>query len=84
MGVREVFFQSFFFRQLAREMDRKKITRVNPLHYLINLISMCVFPFIAAPLLKHLASMEPTQFQLLVDERKTLIPLWMKLIMQSK
>ncbi len=82
MGVKEIFFQSHFFRQLNREMEAKRIARVHPLHYLINLIGLCVFPFIASPLLKHLAAFDTKQFNALIDERKTLVPHWMKLMMQ--
>lgn len=83
MGVNEV-FKSFFFKQLQHDMDQKKITKVHPLHYVINMISMCVFPFIAAPLLKHLAGMDAKSYSVLIDERKTLVPKWMKTIMQVK
>ena len=82
MGVKDLFFQSLFFRQLSKEIETKRIARVHPLHYLINLIALCVFPFIAAPLLKHLAAFDAKQFNALIDERKKLVPGWMKLMMR--
>lgn len=83
MQARQV-FDSFFFKQLAREMEKKNMAPVHPVHFLINMISMCVFPFIAAPLLKHLARMDSRHFEMLVDERTTLVPQWMKMIMHPK
>ncbi|MEX2234791.1 MAG: TetR/AcrR family transcriptional regulator [Cyclobacteriaceae bacterium] len=83
MGVNEV-FKSFFFKQLRSEMHRKKITRIHPLHYVINMIAMCVFPFIAAPLLKHIAGIDAKNFEILIDERITLVPKWIESIMQTK
>jgi AcrR family transcriptional regulator len=83
MGVNQV-FKSYFFQQLSLEMDRKKIVRIHPLHYVINMIAMSVFPFIAAPLLKHLAGIDGRNFEILIDERQTLVPKWMKSIMQTK
>jgi AcrR family transcriptional regulator len=83
MGVNEV-FKSFFFKQLRLEMDRKRITQIHPLHYVINMIAMSVFPFIAAPLLKHLAGIDSRNFENLIDERITLVPKWMESIMQTK
>jgi len=83
MGVNQV-FKSFFFQQLSLEMDRKKIVRIHPLHYVINMIAMSVFPFIAAPLLKHIAGIDARNFEILIDERQTLVPKWMKSIMQTK
>src|SRR5690606_34304461 len=61
MGVNLV-FKSYFFRQLNAEMERKRIIRVHPLHYVINMIAMCVFPFIGAPLLKHIAGVDAKEF----------------------
>ena len=82
-GVNMV-FKSYFFRQLSIEMDRKKIVRLHPLHYVINMIGMCVFPFIAAPLLKHIAGLDTQGFESLIDEREKLVPEWMAMIMQRK
>jgi AcrR family transcriptional regulator len=80
MGVNEV-FKSFFFRQLQQEIESGKIKNIHPLHYVINMIGMSVFPFIAAPLLKHLAGIDAKNFDVLIDQRKTLVPEWMKGIM---
>jgi AcrR family transcriptional regulator len=80
MGV-EVIFNSFFFKQLNRKIEQNKITRLHPLHYVINMIGMCVFPFIAAPIFKHGAGMDAKRYGELIDERKKLVPLWMKSIM---
>lgn len=81
MGVNEV-FKSFFFQQLRHDIDQAKIPKIHPLHYVINMVSMCVFPFIAAPLLKNLAGIDTRAFGVLIDERKTLVPKWMKIIMR--
>ena len=83
MGVNQV-FKTFFFKQLGHEIERKKVARIHPLHYVINMIAMSVFPFIAAPLLKHIAGIDDKSFGSLIDERVTLVPKWMKVIMQSK
>jgi AcrR family transcriptional regulator len=77
-------FKSYFFKQISMEMDRKKIARVHPLHYVLNMLGMCVFPFIAAPLLKHVAGLDAKTFEILVDERQTLVPKWMKSVMHTK
>ena len=62
----------------------KKIVRLHPLHYVINMIGMCVFPFIAAPLLKHIGGLDTKGFESMIDEREKLVPEWMTLIMQRK
>ena len=83
VGLDEV-FKSFFFKQLLHKLKTRKIAAVHPLHYLMNLIGMCVFPFIASPLLKHVARVDARTFAALMEERKTLIPLWMNLMMHGK
>jgi AcrR family transcriptional regulator len=77
-------FKSFFFKQLSIEMDRKKIAHIHPLHYVLNMLGMCVFPFIAAPLLKQVAGLDAKTFEAIVDERKVLVPKWMKSILNTK
>lgn len=81
MGVNKV-FKSFFFQQLKKEMDRKKVARIHPLHYVMNMIGMCVFPFIGAPLLKHIAGLDNERFEVLIDERIHLVPKWINATMQ--
>ena len=83
MGVNMI-FKSYFVKQLSQEIDRKKIVRIHPLHYIINMISMCVFPFIAAPLLRHIAGMDARQYEALIDERTAMVPGWMNSIMKLK
>ena len=48
----------------------------------MNMIAMCVFPFIGAPLLKHIAGMDNERFEVLIDERIHLIPKWINATMQ--
>ena len=83
MGVNMV-FKSYFVKQLNLEIDRNKVARIHPLHYIINMISMCVFPFIAAPLLRHIAGLDAKQYETLIDERAAFVPRWMNSIMKTK
>ncbi len=76
-------FKSYFFTQLESAMERRRIRRVHPMQLVMNLLSMTVFPFIAAPLLKEITGVDGKVFDKLVDERLTLIPQWMKVIMAS-
>lgn len=83
MGV-NVIFKSLFFKQLSQDIARNKIADINPLHYVINMIGMCVFPFIAAPIFRHAAGVDAKRYSALIEERKTLVPQWMKAIMKSR
>ncbi|MGC1243281.1 MAG: TetR/AcrR family transcriptional regulator [Chryseosolibacter sp.] len=83
MGV-HVIFKSLFFKQLTQDIQKSKIADVHPLHYVINMIGMCVFPFIAAPIFRHAAGVDTKSYAELIEQRKTLVPHWMKLIMKSR
>ncbi len=49
----------------------------------VNLIAMTVFPFIASPMLRNRTGMSAEQFNRLMEDRKTLIPAWMKLMIND-
>lgn len=82
-GVNQL-FKSYFFSQLKDEMKSQKQQDTHPLHYFINMIGMSVFPFIAAPLLKHIAGINNRDFEALVDERVHLIPKWVQASLKVK
>jgi len=82
MGVRQV-FSSFFFIQLERVMVEKEIHDIHPIHYIMNMIGMCVFPFIGAPLFRHALGLSDKRYKELMDERVELIPIWMQATMKK-
>ena len=60
-----------FIRQVEEEIAAGRIRAVNPYHLAVNVIAMCVFPFIARPMIRFamgLNSAEPKSF---LEERKT-------------
>lgn len=61
--------------QLEKMLNDSKIKNVNVRHLFINLISMCIFPFVARPILEHVVmSQEEFDFDKLIEERKKEIP----------
>jgi len=70
---------SVFIRQI-----KEKKPDLNPYHLLINLLGMCVFPFIMKPILQQISDMGDPAFKQMMTERKTLIPFWTKAILRSK
>ncbi len=60
---------------LERELKALKIKNVNAKHLFINIIALCIFPFIARPILEHVIfDTEQGSFEKLIEERKTEIP----------
>jgi hypothetical protein len=44
---------------------------------------MTVFPFVAKPLINNFKIMDDAAFQAFVEERKKLVPIWIKLILNN-
>ena len=67
---------------VMRQIQEKK-PGLNPLHFIINFLSMTAFPFIVKPILKNFNILNDEEFQQFVEERKTLVPVWIKMILNS-
>jgi AcrR family transcriptional regulator len=78
VGVKEMMMNSVFLKQFMEVAQSGKIKVINPIHLIVNLISMTVFPFVASPVLKNGFGMNDENFNELMNERKTLIPEWIK------
>lgn len=63
-----------FVAQVQQEIEKGTIKPVHPLQLLINILSMCVFPFMARPMLEHVAGVNKKQFDAIIEERKKLVP----------
>ncbi len=71
--------QSSFVRQLA---EKKK--DVNPIQLFLNFIGMMVFPFIVQPVLQAVVPMSEGDYIQLLEQRKMLIPQWMKMMLAGE
>jgi hypothetical protein len=67
-------------QQIEREVKKGTIKRTNPMHLLMNLLSMTIFPFIARPMIERNLQMASVQFDKMIQERRKEIP---KFIMDS-
>ena len=67
---------TILYQQLIAEIGKEKLDKVNPIHFLVNLMSMTLFPFIGKSMLEHIGDINPQQFNALMEERKMLIPMW--------
>jgi AcrR family transcriptional regulator len=69
--------QSSFIRQIA---GKKK--GVNPVQLFLNFLGMLVFPFIVQPVLQTIVPMSEEAYTQLLEQRKVLIPQWMKIMLE--
>jgi TetR/AcrR family transcriptional regulator len=63
-----------FLEQIEKEVKRGTIKRVSPLHLLMNLISMTIFPFVAKPMFERNLGLDELQFRAAMEQRKKEIP----------
>ena len=84
MTPKEPFMKSAFARQFKQAVKVGKIIPIHPLHYLMNLIGMIVFPFAGRPILKTVGNLKEEDFNALMQQRKVLIPKWLKAISKVK
>ena len=59
-----------FFQQIIAEGESGVIRKVNPIHLLMNTMSMIVFPFIARPMLATVTGLQGDPFRPVLEERK--------------
>lgn len=70
---------SSFIKQLQeRQPD------VHPLHFLMNLLGLSVFPFIMRPVFRSSGVMSDKMFKTRMEERKAAIPKWMIAMLKVK
>ncbi|MCB0591699.1 MAG: TetR/AcrR family transcriptional regulator [Saprospiraceae bacterium] len=83
LPVRELFFNSVFFRQYQTQVAKGKIKEGNPANFLINMMSLIIFPFVGSPIFKLITGTLDVQYLELMQERKKLISRWVKAMMKS-
>lgn len=74
----QILINSSLMKQLQ---ERNK--DINPVHFILNLLGMSVFPFLAKPILMSAGVLKENSFGMLMDERKKWIPIWMKALLDS-
>jgi TetR/AcrR family transcriptional regulator len=66
--------------QIQKEIKTGVIKPIDPLQLLINTLSLCLFPFLASPMIQLVTGMSTKEFSTLMEKRKTEVP---KMIIES-
>lgn len=61
-------------RQIQAEVEKGNIRPVNPLQLVINLLSLCIFPFVAAGMIRAVRGLSKEEFHDLLEERRKYVP----------
>lgn len=81
---RNMIVDSFFVKQYQTAIENGEIMNVQFPHFLMNLMGLIVFPFVGSPMLKHIVGFSNEEFKQAMLERKRLIPIWVKAMLQHE
>jgi AcrR family transcriptional regulator len=77
LQARKQLTESVFIKQL-----KAKRSDIHPFHFLMNLLGMTLFPFIAKPVLEPIIGGEDN-YRMIMEQRKKLIPGWIKMMLET-
>jgi TetR/AcrR family transcriptional regulator len=61
-------------KTLSDELKKKNVTHITPVHLIVNILSMCIFPFAASPIITGvLFQNDKTAYQKFIQERKQVV-----------
>lgn len=63
-----------FLAQIEAERVKGTIKNIHPLHLLMNMLSMTIFPFVAKPMIQKNMGLDETHFKAAMEQRKKEIP----------
>lgn len=69
-----------FSTMIETAIKAKQIKPIHPLQLLLNILSLCLFPFAAQQILQHVAGISKKDYEAMMEERKKIVP---QLIIQS-
>lgn len=79
MGLKNFFeaqkpgFIKKFVEEVQENIQKGIIIPISPVHLMINIFSMCAFPFIAKPVIGILMGVDEEQFKNVMQQRKVLV-----------
>ena len=56
--------------QIEKEKKKGVINSINPIHLIVNMMSMCIFPFVSKPMIQKVMNLDELQFRYLIEQRK--------------
>ncbi|WP_123847970.1 TetR/AcrR family transcriptional regulator [Chitinophaga lutea] len=62
-----------FIGEIGTAMENGTFRKVNPAQLMVSIISMCIFPFVARPLLQAAFTVNDMQFGMMMQERKKFV-----------
>jgi TetR/AcrR family transcriptional regulator len=63
-----------FIEDVEKEIKKGVIKPIHPFHLLLNIISLCVFPFVARPMFQIVTGADKTVVDKILEQRKREVP----------
>ncbi len=68
---------------LEKEMDKGSIKRVDPHQFMLTLIGMCIFPFVARPIFTHAFGIDQPKYNQMLTERHIHVKQYIRAILEK-
>ena len=75
---------SYFMKQLMTEIKGGRVKKINPVHLMMNILGLTIFPFAARPMVQRVRSISDKEYEVLMLERKKMIPRWIEDMLKVK
>ena len=62
--------------QIEEEVQKGTIRKTDPRQLVLNILSLCIFPFVAKPIVKGVFRIQEKEYNELIERRKKEIPEW--------
>jgi AcrR family transcriptional regulator len=75
-GLKKIYHKSIFAEQYKAAQSKGKFTSQPMIGLIMNMMSLTLFPFVAAPLLQMLGDMDKKEYYQFLNQRKEFIVKW--------
>lgn len=82
LGFVEKVKDSSFMHQFQEGIAKGEIPPINPIHFMLNVVGMTVFPFIVQPMISTALQVPKELYFSMIQERRRMIPLWIDSMMK--
>ena len=76
--------KAVFLKRIEETYTKKKLSQAALGHMMMNFMGLIIFPFVAQPIMIKVNKFTKKEFGELMEERKKLVPIWLKAIMTAK
>jgi AcrR family transcriptional regulator len=82
--TKDMLWNSYFMKQVSAEYEQRPGTAPSPIHHIMNIFSMTIFPFVASPIFKEVGGISEEEFVAMMEDRRKWIPIWIKRLLLDK